>query len=53
MSIDGLKSSYLLRKIDYQKYTTSSLITIILDVTFQNYFKYLFIEDVICEKISF
>ena len=52
MVIEGLPTSDLPRKIDNPKCTTLTKGTVDLDMMLQNYFKDLFLDDVICENCS-
>ena len=52
MSIEGLPTSNLPRKIDHPKFTRLKNDTVIFDVILQNYLQESLLEDVICENCS-
>ena len=52
MSLDGLHTSNFPRQIDHPRCTILANDTVILDVTFQNYFQESLLEDVVCENCS-
>ena len=52
MSLDGLHTPNLPRKIDDPKFTILANYTVVLDVIFQKYSQELFLEDVICKNGS-
>ena len=52
MSLDGLQTSNLPRKMDHTKCAILANDPIVLDFIFHNYFQEQFLEDVICEMFS-
>ena len=51
ISLEGLPTSNLPRRIDHPKCTILAKETVVLDMILQKYFKDLFLDDVICENL--